>query len=50
VMSTNDGGNTWNTDSSTVVDTHLVGVFFISPNKGFVVGGKSTFLKYVGEE
>jgi len=49
VMSTNDGGNTWNTDSSTVVDTPLVGVFFISPNKGFVVGGESTFLKYTGE-
>lgn len=50
VMSTNDGGNTWNTDSSTILGVALTSAFFVSPTQGFVVGAQSTFLKYVGEE
>ena len=46
-MNTNDGGTTWEIDSSTILNTPLTSVFFISPTQGFVVGGESTFLKYM---
>jgi photosystem II stability/assembly factor-like uncharacterized protein len=44
ILHSNDGGKTWNKQSSGVQET-LLKVFFLNRDKGFTVGGDGTILK-----
>lgn len=42
----NDGGNDWTMLEHNLTDAYLSGVYFTSPNNGYIYGGEKTLLKY----
>ena len=43
---TNDGGNDWTMLEHNLTDAYLNGVYFTSPNTGYIFGGEKILLKY----
>ena len=42
----NDGGEDWTMLEHSLTDAYLQGVYFTSPNRGYIYGGNKTLLKY----